>query len=250
VSTIPILGYFGHHKCGTTWIFLIVREICAASGLVLAHHDNSAAFGDDIEAWRVENPFDFWCYTNADYILLATLNVRGFHVVRDPRDMIVSAYFSHLHSHPTDSWARLRIFRPWLQSLSKDDGLLREMEFMNPVLGEMMVWDDSHSGILQIRFEDLIRESADRFCNIFNELGLLNTRIPEAVVRDAVEHHAFERMSGGRAAGTADAGHHFRKGVPGDWRNHFTTRHVDYFKLLYNPLLLKLGYETSDDWSL
>jgi len=43
---------------------------------------------------------------------------------------------------------------------------------------------------------------------------------------------------------------HYRLGVPGDWRKHFEPVHIEYFKKLYNPLLLKLGYESDEGWSL
>ncbi len=32
-------------------------------------------------------------------------------------------------------------------------------------------------------------------------------------------------------------------------RNHFNDRHVELFKKKYNNLLLKLGYEKSEDWN-
>jgi len=67
-------------------------------------------------------------------------------------------------------------------------------------------------------------------------------------VREIVERYSFERLSGGRHKGQEDPRHHYRRGIPGDWRNHFTPLHVEYFKALYNPLLLKLGYEADVDW--
>lgn len=57
-------------------------------------------------------------------------------------------------------------------------------------------------------------------------------------------------MSGGRKKGQENVKNHFRKGVPGDWRNQFTEAHIAKFKSEFNPLLLKLGYETDPGWTV
>jgi hypothetical protein len=246
----PILAYFGHHRCGTQWIASIVEDVCDAAGLITVRHETSKRFQGNIISYRQDNPFDFWCYINADYRFVRGLDVRGFHVVRDPRDVIVSGYFSHLMSHPVgDRWPQLRGYRSLLQSLSKDEGILREMEFSGPTLHAMLAWDPSTPGIREIHFEGLIQNSEDRFCEVLEELGVLPNRVSETVVREIVGQHAFQCMSGGRQPGEENAAHHFRKGVPGDWRNHFKASHIDHFKKLFNPLLIKLGYETNESWT-
>src|ERR1044071_7538984 len=231
-----MFGYFGHHKCGTVWILSIVKEIAAQAGLRVAHHHNEAGFDGDIQAHFNRCPFDFWCYTNADYYFVRGIALGGFHVVRDPRDVIVSGYFSHLNSHPEDGWPRLRPYRKLLRSISKEEGLLREMEFIAPVLYDMLGWDRPAAGVREIRFEELVADPKDRFCRIFRDLGLLPDRVSEAALCQAVDRYTFQRLAGGRKAGEEDAAHHFRKGVPGDWRNHFTPAHTAYFKKLHNPL--------------
>ena len=63
-----------------------------------------------------------------------------------------------------------------------------------------------------------------------------------------IEMKSFKRMSGGRKQGQENVKNHFRKGVPGDWRNHLNEEHIRFFKKEYNPVLLKLGYEEVEDW--
>jgi hypothetical protein len=244
-----MFGYFSHHKCGTVWVTAILEEVCAAAGLVAVRHDNDTRFEGDILSWRTTHPFDFWCYTNADYTFVRGIDLAGFHVVRDPRDLIVSAYFSHRYSHPDEGWPRLRRYRRFLQTLPEEEGILREMEFSAPVMADMLVWDEHPRGIRLVRFEDLVASPAARFCEILENLGIVPDRISEWTVREIVTRHAFERLSGGRKKGQEDPRHHFRKGTPGDWRNHFTARHVEYFRSLYNALLLRLGYERREDWA-
>lgn len=249
MNALPFFAYYGHHKCGTEWICAIVQAVCARAGLKMARHSNADEFGGDIVVFQTATPFDFWCYTNADIAYLEDLPIRGFHVVRDPRDVVVSAYFSHRNSHPTVGWPALLPFRERLRTLSQEDGLLAEMDFLMPVLASMLSWRES-TLVRELHFEALIFDAAATFCALFRELGILPARVSEADLRQIVADHAFNKLSGGRKPGEENAAHHFRKGVAGDWRNHFTPAHVMEFKARYQPLLVKLGYEENEEWRL
>jgi hypothetical protein len=61
--------------------------------------------------------------------------------------------------------------------------------------------------------------------------------------------HRFEAQTRGRRAGSEDTGSHYRKGVAGDWVNHFDDVHVKAFKDRFEGLIPKLGYEPDDDWA-
>jgi len=58
----------------------------------------------------------------------------------------------------------------------------------------------------------------------------------------------FEAQTGGRPRGVEDVTAHQRKGVAGDWRNHFTDRIKRAFKARYGGLLVATGYEKDLDW--
>jgi Sulfotransferase domain len=243
-----IRAYYGHHKCGTTWILSLLKEICASTNLRLCNHEYTQYFDGDIRAYRRAHPFDVWCYTSADYVFVRPLDTIGFHVVRDPRDVVVSGYFSHLQSHPDAGWPRLRFFRPYLQSLSKEDGLMCEMLFSGIYLQQLLSWDyEAKPSILEIRFEDMTANPFGAFQKILTHLGLME-RLGQQNLSAILQRNTFEKLSGGRSPGQEDRSSHYRLGIPGDWRNHFTKEHVAYFKSLYNPLLLKLGYEDREDW--
>jgi hypothetical protein len=224
--------------------------VCACASLKIAHHHYESFFDGDIVALHDREPFDFWRYTNADINFVRPVkDLLGFHVVRDPRDVIVSAYFSHYYSHPDEYWPRLRHYRPYLRSLAKRDGLLAEMEFNALFLAHMLMWDYTNPRILELRFEDMITDRAMYFERAFRHLGVVPVQLSVDALTEIVEKYSFERLSGGRRAGSEDLTSHYRRGVPGDWRSHFQPCHVEYFKQLYNPLLLKLGYETREDWT-
>lgn len=68
-------------------------------------------------------------------------------------------------------------------------------------------------------------------------------RLPHGYIPMTLEHFTFAKMSGSdRKPGDVDEMNHYRKGVPGDWRNYFTDRHVKAFRQRYGDLVERLGY--------
>ena len=106
--TNGLLAYFGHHKCATIWISSIVSSVCKKIGLRFFEVNGPPLFDHNLKSFVEGKKIEFLSYTNANIKFVNRLeNFTGFHVIRDPRDIIVSAYFSHLHSHPTDIWPEL-----------------------------------------------------------------------------------------------------------------------------------------------
>lgn len=279
-----MLCYFGHHKCGTGWIRNIIQDISKQSGWknTTVYDVNESCHGQTLDMYLKQEKIDFLCYTNADIDEVHKLNgYKAFHVIRDPRDIVVSAYFSHLHSHTIDGWPELALHREKLQRMSKDDGLLIEMEFIKPFLNLLGKWNYDNPNVFEIKMEDLTAEPEKRFLEIFNFLGILKKsepsvterlimavnpfnqkgrgtlpfgwpvspiriqleRIPGETVRRTVDANSFSRLSGGRKPGEENVASHYRKGKAGDWINHFKTRHIEHFSEIYDDLLEKLGYE-------
>ena len=84
----PLLAFFGHHKCASTWIHSIVDWVCADAGWKLAYLYDEKPFGLDLAGYVAREEIDFVSYVNADAKHVNLRDFRGFHVVRDPRDLI------------------------------------------------------------------------------------------------------------------------------------------------------------------
>lgn len=322
----PLLAYFGHHKCASQWLAAVVRDVCARTGLRevgMSRIEDSPDVSSLTEFVARTRP-DFLLYLNADFREVAGLGpLRGFHVVRDPRDVVVSAYFSHLHSHPLDTWPGLDEHRRRLQALDRREGLLLEMDFSRRVLEEMDSFRAGRPDVLEVRLEDLVDAPEQRLVEIMAFLGLVRPgqeraldriagvaaagasraqhaagnllhgllrsahgatrrvpgidlgegrpfpprshlgalaplarlrfrrrRLDLPSLRAIVRRHGFSRLADGRQRGAEDPRSHYRKGVSGDWVNHFEPVHVERFKRSYNDVLLRLGYENDSDWDL
>ena len=283
MTPASLYGYFGHHKGATTWTAQIIRQACDYLGLTMSVLPNERVFNKDLAAYVRRDKVDFVCYVNADYDYVRPVahELRGFHVVRDPRDIAVSSYFSHLYSHPTTStWPALAEHRAKLQTLDKDEGLKLEILSSRWEFEHLYKWDYTLPGMLELQMEKLTQQPQAEYERVFRFLGLLDERadaggsdvlrlavnralqrsrvlanarwrarqLPLRRLRDIVEANQFTKLAEGRQPGQEDVKSHYRKGVPGDWRNHFNEEHIALFKQQFNDLLVKLGYETDDAW--
>jgi hypothetical protein len=78
--------------------------------------------------------------------------------------------------------------------------------------------------------------------------GFAQEGIPGDELLRLVYKHRFAKRSGGRSRGQEDPRNPFRKGVHGDWVNHFEQQHRVAFGERYGGLVDRLGYESSPEW--
>lgn len=79
---------------------------------------------------------------------------------------------------------------------------------------------------------------------LFRFLGLAHDPV---LLAGFVERASFRRWAG-RAEGEEDPRRFYRKGVVGDWRNHFTPAEKETFKEIAGQTLVDLGYERDLAW--
>jgi hypothetical protein len=296
-------AYFGHHKCASTWVWEILYKVCREAGLVhrlvvdpatpsgtgpLTDYRTTFARADLGRYLREQGVDVVSCITadraHVDGLRQGGAGLRGFHVIRDPRDILVSAYFSHRNSHPTDGLDHLAEHRERLKAVSKDEGLLLEMDFSSAELHALQEWDYESEGILEVKMETLTAHPYSTFLSIFQHLDLMDwegqplmrhkarafaqttlnrlstrhplfapLRRPLPITGDMllgrIYDDRFEKKSGGRRVGKSDASSHYRKGKAGDWRNHFTPVHAEAFLDRFGDLLVRTGYEPDHRWA-
>ncbi len=244
----PLRAYFGHHRSGSTWLFRVFREIVEDRlGHRLLYAPSEQSFGGDLAATSTTRGFEFLAYVNADFRRIRSVPVRAIHVVRDPRDLLVSAYYAHAYSHPTDSWPQLDRLRPVLRAAPLETGLLLELDFCSNVFDDMATWPDQWPGILRIHFEELVASPWPRLREAFAHLGFLD-QLAETELREIADRHDFEHLSGGRQPGETDPSSHYRRGVAGDWREFLTPAVRRAFEHRYGRLLRQYDYERDDGW--
>ncbi|WP_259129482.1 sulfotransferase domain-containing protein [Salinibacter ruber] len=160
---------------------------------------------------------------------------------RDLRDVAVSHYFYVRRTpwHPEYSEYK---------ELSVTEGLRHFGETLLPEFGHWIsTWNANRNSKLSLalRYEDLLDDTKAHFRRVASHFGLDDAK---ESVREIVDAHRFENVTGGRSRGEQDAESFARKGVAGDWRSHFTDDLRRLYKKEIGDLLIDLGYEEGTNW--
>jgi hypothetical protein len=275
------LLFLTHHKCGSGWFNKINFELFKKYGRVVHVLNDDILKHKNINDYYEEKKIGFLSYNNAN-INLINLNddIRAIHVVRDPRDIIVSGYYSHKKVHPiydTEEGRALEQHREILNNIDLNEGLIKEIEFskkwyLDKLMGLSMVSSDK---ILRLKLEDISTNTVEKYQEILTFYGLevkgtkfnlalekINQIIVPLSKRNVflqrkgicqsniciksftklIEEKSFKNISGGREKGHEDSNSHFRKGVSGDWKTHFSQTHIKLFENSFPGLLERLNY--------
>ena len=282
--------YFGIHKAASTWLIELLYDLSTYMGKIHKHYHSAKIFNHNINEEITSGNLDWISYTNAEYQTVKKISspFKGFHVIRDPRDIVISSYFSHLETHSDYMWPELNEYRSELKSLSLADGIMATMRHLDammidgelvPIFDSLNQWNYNDDRILELKFEDITRNPFIEIPILFDFLGLLNesrksdpnnsikSPLQESFTRFKIKKmggnrntidmggllyhiykHDFYFKSKGREIGENNVKSHYRKGASGDWQNYFTDKHKTHFKDNYGDLLLKLGYANNNDW--
>jgi hypothetical protein len=188
-----------------------------------------------------------YSYLHARPPYLAALTkdgVASFFIYRDPRDVIVSHVFYATEIHEGHG-----MHAYYTQRLStteqRIDAAIRGVQEPDAQLSPIRDKYEHYLGWLQqpavmaVRFEALIGEREKAID------GMLDHLAARGFTPQPPRDEAIAILSGAiapRASGT------FRRGQPGEWREHFTEANKRAFKEAASDLLVRLGYEANDRW--
>ena len=168
---------------------------------------------------------------------------RSFVIIRDLRDTLVSLYFSARYSHKILA-DEMIILRQKLNTLRDEDGLMHMMDVVLPAGAAIQTsWIDV-PGVPLMRYEDILGNEYEFFEKLIDHCQI---SVKRERLHEIVRYNIFETAAG-RKRGEEDVNAHLRKGVAGDWRNHFTVRLKEEFKKRFGEVLIKTGYEKDLSW--
>jgi hypothetical protein len=232
-----LIVHCGHHKAATVWFRQVLLSIIRHYGLRQQEGlSQPIAPATDVVFYAHASTFRRQQVGNRPF--------RGSHVVRDPRDLVVSGYEYHRVCH--EPWAHKPhaaygglSYQDYLLSLDEHEGLTAEIEWMAARTAlEMARWDYHQPEFLELRYEDALADEPGTFATLFRWYGL-----DEAATDRGLE--AVDRLSLRRGGALP---RHARSGQPGEWRDRFSPDHIARFKELTGDLTVQLGYESDPDW--
>jgi hypothetical protein len=249
--------HVGHHKVASVWFDNVLTDVAGHFGLSFV-----SSYLPIVET--ADEDADLSRLVAGDVVLImhsrhfrddvfAPSAIRGSHIVRDPRDVAVSGYRYHLWT--TEKWVHAprkqlggMSYQQHLKSLPEPEGLLAEIEWTcASIVAEMRMWDYGRSNFLEMRYEDLIVDEDNWFERLFRHYGFTERAVESSV--QIARRHSF-RAKTGRSVGEVGGDSHLRSGKPGQWRAEFNEEHVALFKRLGNDVLVRLGYENDDSWTV
>ena len=209
-------------KSGVTWLMRLICDLLEAQ-----HQDTPQmeplTYGHPVKGgWVVKK-------THYPYFQHSIPILKGKTVVvsqRDPRDVAVSAMF---YRKTTDLEAAIDVmiqsdYAKWIGSW------LTPVERLKVAQCVFTKYELLHSCPVQT-LREIIKE-------------LTGEWLSDPRTEEALERQSFENM----ASQYKDGGHFMRKGIVGDWRNHFTRDLARKFNEHLGEFMLEQGYVDSLDW--
>ena len=187
-----------------------------------------------------------WGYVDATNDIASFLTGPGrvnYFIYRDPRDLLVSHVFfatdmneehamNEYYNSLPDLGARLKVAITGIEQ----DGL--RMVSVKQRYEGVFQWLEQKN-VLCIRFEELINQRDATLNAMLDEVEKTGYRIPTP--REQALQVLVEAIQPRKS-------HTFRSGKTGGWREFFTDEHKKLFKDVAGDLVVRLGYEKSNDW--
>jgi hypothetical protein len=240
--------HFTYHKSGSQWI----RDLIAYPPLLQAAGVQMHTM-PGIEHRNLWHQFPPGSFTGAIYHLNTEIwaqhangDDQAIIVWRDPRDICVSWIYSKAYSHDVSNQGESEVTRSIMRCLPLEVRTAAAILFAEKRFVELSKAIESLPlpNLVPIPYE---KWNEDALGCLSGLLTRWNWDVPSHLIEEAVDKFDF-RKSSGREKGVEEPLSHLRKGITGDWRNHFSREDAVFFETMFPGLLVRLGYEISSDW--
>ena len=238
-----------HHKTGSVWMGRVFRAIATELEIPFfktAETDLSPALPSAPPMIVFSNHSDFGGLQG----LLDHPDSRILHLIRDPRDVIVSGMHYHLGAgerwlHSPDPEFGGMTYQEKLNSWPDDHSrYVFEMRHgARRTIEQMCSWNYQRPNAMECRYEQLIEDVEMKlFTRILAHLGFTPSEL------DSCRKQFWKRSLFGKAKNIKPG--HVRSGEPRQWPEVFDRQLAREFVTEYPDALIQLGYEPDNSWVL
>ncbi len=243
------------HKVGSSWLYNLLRDTYRFSVLVLPKTFTKSVPTRQVVDIDISELLEYLAKLNGFFIFKShslpisyslppdvARTVKFVTIVRDPRDVIVSAsfYLANLDIR----YGGLGEKFAELNEVDRVLGVIREGGFLISGLEKWYENPFAH----KVRYENLQNNPIDELRRVGDYLKL---RFKAKTAKRAIHKNSFQKLSG-REPGHEKKDEFLRKGITGDWKNYFDEDCISAFKTAkdgrWNRLLIKMGYEQNLNW--
>lgn len=276
VASQPTVFHITHWKAGSQWVAEILKHSAPDRFLPWQMVGNSPLYGPGMATFHTQplipgkiygtvylpkhvfneittgafwrTPLSIFAYPKRvfsnyrNYRIFKKTAIRFF-VLRDLRDTLISLYYSTRYSHKIVA-DFLDEQRNTVSQETEEDGLIYLIKNVLPVTAAIQGSWVGDPSVKHLRYEDIIGNEFSFFEELIDYCQI---QIERERLREIVRYNIFEAATG-RKPGQEDPMAHLRKGIAGDWKNHFTDRVKNEFKAHYGELLVRTGYEKDLSW--
>ena len=244
------------HKTGSQWIKAILSDmrVYEYSGLSPYTYQNKLVEGCDprkiternfTEAFperKIITPIyiDFGNFKN----IQKPKNYKAFFIMRDPRDIVISWYYSAKYSHRL--MGKLTEARKSLNSMSNQEGILYSINFLEDfgLFEALRSWKEASEqdpNILVLHYENMISDfSFQTFKNLFLHCDI---SLSDRLLQELLDNYSFARLRN-KETHKSEELRHYRKGKEGSWHEHFDKIVIDSFRDKTGDLIEHLNYQS------
>ncbi|MEO1583287.1 MAG: sulfotransferase domain-containing protein [Planctomycetota bacterium] len=215
--------------------------------------DAAAAYWLDRTGARVYGE-KFTPYRGAERAAVAGIarysaRLRALHLVRDPRDAVVSGCVHQLNiaarqtPDTPSEWATPDEAESCLEARQLPDALVAAAaEHWTDVNREILAGLGRIEHVRTVRYESMLREPLAEAAWILRFVAGDEIAVSDALVAAAVEASSFKALSGGRARGEEDRRSFFRSGTAGGWDRWLSPEQVLSIESVAGAVMDEIGY--------
>lgn len=252
-SSVPSIIHFSVNKAATQHVKGVLRKISTENGLLpVSIHDyafvSKMPFLDHLAYEQMEEYKHIFKETGYLYSVFGGMieNIDNFNKyrvvlsIRDPRDILVSNYYSVAYSHPippVESNKRKEFLerRAWAKEVGIDEFVLKESNRVYSIFDRYKSSLCKYHNVGIVKYEDMIHNYQEWLMDLAKKTGMkISSSLEEALIK----------QNRNKKPKNEDKLSHNRKGIAGDYKEKLKEETIEKLNNKFRIVFLYFNYNT------